>query len=158
MNELDELKDKVFRLQEDIESVSSKIRYLEKKEKKKRPEPGDIVYGVNVHGNVEAFPFKECYGSPAFFIFFRTEKEAETWYKIKQRVYELIGDWEPDWGNKTYDKIYLYYQHSGERDKKVHFESARDCQDQGVTYMPEHAAITLLQEFTQEELKIWVQA
>ena len=83
---------------------------------------------------------------------FRTKEDAKTWLKVHDRVHELIGDWEADW-NSVQGKYYLYYCNA---DEGIFIRRVTFTQIQGTTYMPEHAANTLLQEFTMPELLIWM--
>jgi hypothetical protein len=84
---------------------------------------------------------------------FRTSEDAETWLKVHDRVHELIGDWEADWGNSDQIKYSLVYDHNN---NKLEINDNCWMQTQGITFMPEHAANTLLKEFTTPELLIWM--
>jgi len=83
---------------------------------------------------------------------FRTEADAELWLEIDNRVAELTGDWVDDWGDDTADKCFILFDHE---DQNFPVCENYFAQSQGTTYMPEHAAKTIIEEYG-DRLGVWV--
>ena len=83
---------------------------------------------------------------------YRTKEDAQTVIDIENRIHELTGDWVANWIDGDQSKNFLCYgHHLGE----WRYEDNTGWQRAGVTYMPKHAAVTILKEFTTEQLNLW---
>lgn len=147
--ELDELKKKYAELGAEIERLESD----------RWPRVGDEYYIIDLFGNVdESCRIGEEDVEYLYRRVFRTCEAAETYKLVQDRLVELRGEWKPDWNDPQQPKYHLFYNHVKKvfNVKKVFKPSTYHyIQVQGAEYMPEHAAKTLLEEFTTEEIKIW---
>lgn len=84
---------------------------------------------------------------------FKTEKEAELYLKIFNRIHELNEQDPVDWGSEE-DKSNFYcgdlYSRGLQHSQNIW------CKNQGVTYMTEATKNKIQSEFTDKELEVWV--
>lgn len=86
-----------------------------------RPEKGQEYWYINHAGLVFASTWED-HGTDkirwgignVFLTREEAEKEIER-RKVKQRLKELANFWEPDWGDITENKYYIYYNHDEEK-------------------------------------------
>lgn len=83
---------------------------------------------------------------------YKTGENVAIAERIWARAIELRGDWRADWGDPDKQKYLLVLF-----EDRVEALSDKRWRSQGTFYMPEHAAKTLLKEFTQEELRLWIE-
>jgi hypothetical protein len=140
---------KIKDIEKRLEDLTRDIEAL-KKNDKVWPQAGKVYWYITVGGlpAVDKYDQRRMRTSNMY----RTKEDAQTVIDINNRIHELTGDWVADWIDGDQSKNFLCYgHHLGE----WRYEDNTGWQRAGVTYMPKHAAVTILKEFTTEQLNLW---
>ena len=148
-------------LMEDIEAMREKLASMEKQlnepEKFKHfPSEGDVYYFYTFVGTV----CRNIASSDKLKInVYKTEKETQNAYnkavaveKVKRRIIELQGDWQPDWTECAEEKLGIQYDHNKRSFRPVCWFTTQS--DSLIPFMEnEQIAVTIIYEM-ENELKL----
>mgnify|MGYP003617979580 CR=1 FL=1 len=149
------------KLMEDIEAMREKLASMEKQlnepEKFKHfPSEGDVYYFYTFVGTV----CRNIASSDKLKInVYKTEKETQNAYnkavaveKVKRRIIELQGDWQPDWTECAEEKLGIQYDHNKRSFRPVCWFTTQS--DSLIPFMEnEQIAVTIIYEM-ENELKL----
>jgi len=149
MTTITDLQKRITELQADLDKM---------KEVKEWPQKGDRYWHVHDSGSPnyslwdgdEIDLYRQAMGNV-----FRTEDTPATWFKVQIRAIELRGDWVDSANKANPDLAGACLSFNGDTGL-IEVYLSHVYHHQGAFYMPVIAAETLLKEFTQDELKIWV--
>ncbi len=149
------------KLMEDIEAMREKLASMEKQlnepEKIKHfPSEGDVYYFYTFVGTV----CRNIASNDKLKIsVYKTEKETQNAYnkavaveKVKRRIIELQGDWQPDWTECAEEKLGIQYDHNKRSFRPVCWFTTQS--DSLIPFMEnEQIAVTIIYEM-ENELKL----
>ena len=149
------------KLIEDIEAMREKLASMEKQlnepEKIKHfPSEGDVYYFYTFVGTV----CRNIASNDKLKIsVYKTEKETQNAYnkavaveKVKRRIIELQGDWQPDWTECAEEKLGIQYDHNKRSFRPVCWFTTQS--DSLIPFMEnEQIAVTIIYEM-ENELKL----
>ena len=149
------------KLMEDIEAMREKLASMEKQlnepEKIKHfPSEGDVYYFYTFVGTV----CRNIASNDKLKIsVYKTEKETQNAYnravaleKVKRRIIELQGDWQPDWTECAEEKLGIQYDHNKRSFRPVCWFTTQS--DSLIPFMEnEQIAVTIIYEM-KNELKL----
>lgn len=146
-----------FTIEDFIKDIKQRLveleAQLEKKSKPWRPEKGaGYWYLAGEHvaclGSYGGSPWDKI--NLLTGNYFRSEEQVKLYVKILTRIVELNGDWVPDWQNRIQKKRYFYYDHVNNKAKCFYHET----HEENNLCMSKETADKILEEFTQEELRV----
>ena len=150
-----------IRLMQEIEAIREKLSLMEEElnkpdDYKHFPSKGDTYYALTPWGKIEEIFAHDNKVRPNTY---KTYEEAKKAYnktvaleKVKRRIKELQGDWEPDWSDDDERKFYIIYHYTNRSFRSVDWNITQ--YSTLIPYMEnEQIAVTIINEM-EDELKL----